>query len=99
MEETGLNFSIVPKSSFEVIMLICFGAAWPVSIYKSYTSRTTAGKSVIFLFVVLAGYIAGIFHKILSNPDFVVWLYGVNAIMVVIDILLYFRNKMLFQKP
>lgn len=95
----GLNFSIDTKSSFEVIMLICFGAAWPVSIYKSYTSRATAGKSVIFLFVVLVGYIAGIFHKVLNNPDFVVWLYVSNAMMVVIDILLYFRNKILFQKP
>jgi len=42
-------------SVFEAIMLICFGAAWPLSIYKSYVSRTTAGKSVIFLYVIFAG--------------------------------------------
>lgn len=30
-------------SIFEVIMLICFGAAWPFSIYKSYTSTSTSG--------------------------------------------------------
>ncbi|MBI4691047.1 MAG: hypothetical protein HY754_12410 [Nitrospirae bacterium] len=76
-------------------MLICFGAAWPVSIYKSYTSRTTAGKSVIFLIIVLIGYIAGIFHKIFNNLDLVIWLYIVNAVMVSIDILLYVRNKTL----
>jgi len=81
-------------SSFEIIMLICFGAAWPVSIYKSYTSRTTAGKSVIFLIIVLIGYMAGILHKTLNDLDFVVWLYVLNATMVSVDILLYFRNRM-----
>jgi len=74
-------------------MLLCFGAAWPVSIYKSYTSRTTAGKSVIFLIIVLIGYIAGILHKIFNNFDLVIWLYIANAVMVSIDILLYVCNK------
>lgn len=76
-------------------MLLCFGAAWPVSIYKSYTSRTTAGKSVIFLIIVLIGYIAGILHKVFNSLDFVIWLYVMNAVMVSIDILLYVRNRML----
>ncbi len=76
-------------------MLLCFGAAWPVSIYKSYTSRTTAGKSVIFLIIVLIGYIAGILHKVFNSLDFVIWLYVMNAAMVSIDILLYVRNRML----
>ena len=87
--------SISSKGIFEIVMLLCFGAAWPVSIYKSYTSRTTAGKSVTFLFIVLIGYIAGIFHKVFNNLDFVIWLYIMNAAMVSIDILLYMRNKML----
>ena len=80
-------------SIFEIIMLLCFGAAWPVSIYKSYTSRTTAGKSVVFLFIVLLGYMAGIIHKILYKPDIVTSLYIVNGFMVLIDITIYYRNK------
>jgi hypothetical protein len=40
-------------------MLVCFGAAWPASIYRSWTSRTVAGKSLVFLIIVFAGYIAG----------------------------------------
>jgi hypothetical protein len=40
-------------SIYEFVMLLCFGAAWPFSIYKSYVSRRNGGKSVIFLFVVL----------------------------------------------
>lgn len=53
-------------SIFEAIMLICFGTAWPFSIYKSWKSRACAGKSVIFLYIVLVGYAAGITHN--TNP-------------------------------
>jgi len=90
--------SINVNGIFEIIMLLCFGAAWPVSIYKSYTSGTTAGKSVIFLIIVLIGYIAGILHKVFNSLDFVIWLYVMNAAMVSIDILLYVRNRMLLAR-
>ena len=80
-------------SIFEIAMLVCFGAAWPLSIYKSWKSRQIAGKSLLFLVVILIGYIAGIFHKIFFNYDKVVFLYGLNGIMVATDIVLYFRNS------
>ena len=76
-------------------MLICFGAAWPSSIYKSYTSRTSRGKSIAFLIIVLAGYVAGILHKFFYNFDLVIYLYIINALMVLADIFLYFRNSRL----
>ena len=76
-------------------MLVAFGAAWPLSIYKSYTSRKNAGKSVIFLFVVLIGYAAGVMHKIRYMYDAVIYLYFINSFMVMIDIALYFRNSRL----
>lgn len=79
-------------SIFEVIMLICFGAAWPLSIYKSYTSRSTAGKSASFLIVILIGYVAGILHKIFNQYDAVVYLYVLNFLMVLTDLLIYVRN-------
>ena len=77
------------------MMLICFGAAWPSSIYKSYTSRTSRGKSIAFLIIVLAGYVAGILHKFFYNFDPVIYLYIINALMVLADIFLYFRNSRL----
>lgn len=82
-------------SIFEVLMLVCFGAAWPVSIYKSYTSRRTKGKSIMFLIIILIGYISGITHKLLFSFDFVIYLYILNFLMVSVDILLYFRNSKL----
>ncbi len=79
-------------SIFEIIMLICFGAAWPVSIYKSYKSGSVEGKSFLFLFIVLIGYIAGILHKIYYSYDQVIYLYIINILMVAIDMFLYLRN-------
>jgi hypothetical protein len=82
-------------SAFEIVMLLCFGAAWPVSLWKSWTSRTNAGKSVLYLFVIVLGYIAGIVHKLLNNPDLVTALYALNMTMVSIDIVFWFRNDRL----
>ena len=83
---------------FETLMLICFGAAWPLSIYKSYTSKSVEGKSVSFLFVLLAGYIFGILHKVIYSYDYVIYLYILNFILVSIDTALYFRNRKYTEK-
>lgn len=82
-------------SPFEAVMLLCFGAAWPFSIYKSFKSRRNSGKSVVFLYVVVIGYISGVLHKLLYSYDAVIFLYILNSIMVSIDIMLYYRNKKL----
>jgi hypothetical protein len=81
-------------SIFELLMLICFGVAWPFSIYKSWKTRAVGSKSVIFLFVVLVGYAAGVLHKIFYNYNWVIFLYVLNGTMVSIDILLYLRNRL-----
>ena len=86
-------------SIFEIIMLICFGAAWPLSIYKSYTSRSTEGKSVSFLIVILIGYVAGIFYKLFDQYDAVVYLYLLNFMMVSTDLLIYYRNSRIIATP
>ena len=80
-------------SVFEILMLVCFGAAWPFSIYRSYRSGTNAGKSLIFLIVVFIGYVSGVAHKLIYNPDPVIYLYALNGVMVFADIILYFRNS------
>jgi hypothetical protein len=81
-------------SIFEIAMLVCFGAAWPVSIYKSLRTRAVAGKSLPFLVIVFVGYIAGILHKLLFRYDLVIFLYALNALMVGFDMFLYLRNRL-----
>jgi membrane protein DedA with SNARE-associated domain len=73
-------------------MLLCFGAAWPFSIWKSYNSKSNSGKSIWFLLVIFIGYLAGAAHKFLYNFDAVFYLYVLNGIMVAIDMALYVRN-------
>lgn len=79
-------------SLFEITMLVCFGAAWPLSILKSWRSRSNAGKSVLFLGVIFTGYVAGVIHKALYSYDAVIFLYLLNGAMVLADILIYVRN-------
>lgn len=80
-------------SIFEAGMLICFGLAWPANIYKSLKSRSTSGKSEAFLIIILVGYIFGIIHKLLYSRDIVMILYIINLLMVLLDTILYYRNK------
>lgn len=77
---------------FEAIMMICFGASWPISICKTIKVKFPAGKSLIFLWLILIGYIAGIIFKI-SQPGgrWVIVFYALNAVMVAID--LFFTSK------
>ncbi|WP_024821579.1 MULTISPECIES: PQ-loop domain-containing transporter [Aminobacterium] len=85
---------------FEAIMIICFGMAWPAAIYKSWASRSTGGKSLSFLCIILIGYVAGILHVILDSEGFswILVLYILNTLMVSIDTCLYFRNRRIERK-
>lgn len=85
-------------SVFEIAMLLCFGFAWPTSIWKSWTARNNSGKSLPFLCIILVGYAAGITHKLLYSFDAVIVLYGINAVMVSADIALWFRNGRLMRE-
>ncbi len=82
-------------SIYEIIMLLCFGAAWPVSIWKSWTSKSAKGKSRMFLIIIIIGYMAGVLHKIYYYMDNVIYLYALNLIMVSIDLVLVIRNEKL----
>lgn len=80
-------------SIFEIGMLLCFGASWPFAVAKTYKTKDVKSKSILFLGLILLGYVFGIIHKIIYKPDFVIWLYVLNGILVLADIILYFRYK------
>ena len=56
-------------SIFEALMIICFGISWPMSLYKSYKSRSTKGKSLLFECFILTGYICGLIGKVPRNGE------------------------------
>lgn len=80
-------------SVFEIGMLLCFGFAWPISIVKSVRTKSIEGKSLLFMYIILMGYVFGMAHKIFYNFDFVLILYALNFVMVFADLMLYYRNK------
>ena len=88
---------------FEVIMIVSFGASWPLNVMKSYRARTTKGKSLAFLLLIFFGYIAGIISKLINDAYmasiaqkwYVLFFYVLNLIMVGTDLVLYARNKRL----
>ncbi|MDD3921003.1 MAG: hypothetical protein PHO41_07540 [Eubacteriales bacterium] len=90
----------------EALMIICFGLSWPISIYRSYTSRTAKGKSLFFEVFLVIGYLFGILRKFLqffaaSSGEltflfYMGWFfYIVNLVEISIDMALYFRNTKL----
>ena len=90
----------------EVIMIVSFGASWPLNVIKSYKARTAKGKSLGFLCLIFLGYIAGISSKFLnesymmsfSSKWYVLFFYFLNLIMVGADLCIYFRNYKLDKK-
>lgn len=78
----------------ESIMLVCFGLSWPISVYKSWTSKSTKGKSMVFSIAIMVGYLAGIAGKIIGgNLNYVLALYLINLAFVSVDFALYFVNR------
>ena len=90
-------------TAFETVMIICFGLSWPLSVYKSWKSRTAKGKSIMFEVFIWVGYVFGISKNFIMFGNgsnswvfFLGWgFYFFNFIMITIDMILYFRNSKL----
>lgn len=84
----------------EVIMILSFGASWPLNVVKSYRARTTKEKSLGFLSLIFFGYVAGIISKLVNESYmaafaekwYVLFFYVLNILMVSADLVLYARN-------
>lgn len=84
----------------EVIMVVSFGASWPLNVMKSWRARTTKGKSLPFLCLILFGYVAGITSKFVnegymanfSTKWYILVFYILNFVMVAADLCIYIRN-------
>lgn len=88
---------------FEIMMIVSFGVSWPMNVIKSFKARTTKGKSLSFLYLILLGYVAGIISKFVNSAYmsnfaekwYVLFFYILNFIMVGTDLIIYYRNKKL----
>ena len=83
----------------EATMLVLFGISWPFNLLKSIKSKSTKGKSLLFLCLVDLGYVAGITSKFFSTTF--VWatdwwifaIYVINFSFVTADLIMCFINR------
>ncbi len=78
---------------FEAAMLICFAASWPFNLVKAYKARTNVGTSILFMSIVLLGYVCGIINKLVNDDiNYVLAFYILDLLLVTIGVLIYLRN-------
>ena len=86
-------------SILETVMLVCFGFSWPMNVMKAYKAKTAKGTSLPFILLIVAGYIAGITAKVITDQiNYVLIAYIVNLAIVSLNIVIYFRNVSLDKK-
>ena len=86
-------------SILETLMLVCFGFSWPLNVMKAFRAKTAKGTSLPFILLIVAGYIAGITAKLITNQiNYVLIAYIVNLAIVSLNIVIYFRNVSLDKK-
>lgn len=85
----------------EVIMYVLFGCSWPFNIAKSVRTKSTKGKSLLFLILIDLGYVSSMLAKIISaanggfsfEKDWWVFMFvAINFVLVTTDLVLYFIN-------
>lgn len=86
----------------EFFMLFAFGFSWPFAIARTYKAGRSgagvAGKSPMFMIIVLLGYVGGICARLLDanvSNDWLAIVYLVDMALVSTDLSLYcyYRNR------
>ncbi|MBR3816133.1 MAG: hypothetical protein U0L11_07370 [Acutalibacteraceae bacterium] len=86
-------------SIFETVMLLCFGFSWPMNLIKAYNAKTAKGTSLPFILLIIIGYVAGITAKIVTGQtNYVLAAYVLNLAIVLLNLVIYFRNSTLDKK-
>ena len=84
-------------NGLEIFMLVCFGLSWPMAAVKSYKSRSSKSTSLLFILLVLLGYICGVASKFiagnLEKSWYVLIAYFINIMSVITNIGVYFLNR------
>ena len=87
------------NSILETLMLVCFGCSWPLTGLKAYKAKTAKGTSLPFILLIIIGYVAGITAKIVTGQtNYVLAAYVLNLAIVLLNLVIYFRNSTLDKK-
>ena len=74
----------------ESLMMVAFGASWPMNLIKTIRMKDPRSKSFVFLWLILLGYLAGVTSKIIKGEyiSYLTALYVLNTLMVATDLVL-----------
>jgi hypothetical protein len=81
------------QSVLEAAMIVFFGISWPINVMKTYRTKSTKGKSLLFLMLIFVGYLFGITAKVLFSMNYVLFFYLFNTFFVGCDILLFLHYR------
>lgn len=62
-------------------MMVCFGASWPIGLWKLWTSKSCGGVSIRFYTLIISGYVLGLL-RFIGAWNWVGWFYLMNISMV-----------------
>ena len=88
-------------SILETAMLLSFGASWPINLMKAWRARTAKATSLLFLLLIVGGYICGVAAKLISISRgvsvqwYVLAVYIFNLTVTSLNLAVYFRNAKL----
>ena len=85
-------------SVFELLFFVFIACAWPVSIIRMIRNKSTKGKSLLFSSIILLGYLFGIAHKYLYDPDIVVYVYFLNTALVLADTIVFLHIRRRYER-
>ncbi len=74
----------------EGLMLLAFGASWPMQIIKTVRVKNPTGKSFIFQYLIILGYLLGLASKAAAG-NLIHWLtcvYLLDLALVLTDLIL-----------
>lgn len=78
----------------ETAMLVCFGLSWPISVVKNIKAKTARNMSLRFILLIITGYVAGIFAKVITGGfNYVLIVYVLNLAIVSLNVPVYFVNR------
>ena len=78
----------------EVVMLLCFGFSWPVSLIKNIRAKSAKSTSLAFMCLILFGYAAGITAKVMTaGTNYVFYVYLFNIVMVLANLAVTLINR------
>ena len=83
----------------EVVMLICFGLSWPISLIKTIRDKQAKSGNAPFMCLILLGYAAGIVAKLMTaGCNFVFYVYLLNILIVLANLIITLYKQKKFSK-